>query len=85
MSNRPFLDLSKIPPMTEREAEELYQRTVVPSRADVEYALSDLPQEIGDVVRRYIARLEQRLLSCTTQNDLLDRLRYSPGNGDMGG
>lgn len=79
------VDLSKIAPMTEREAEELYQRTVIPTYADVECALNDLPKPTGDIVRRYIAHQQQKLINMTRQASDLSRAQYRPGYGEMGG
>lgn len=78
-----MIDLTNIPPMTEEEMDELFP--VPPTREDVEYYLNDLPQESGNIIRRYIDSLEYRYRSVAERADRLDRAQYSPGNGDMGG
>jgi hypothetical protein len=51
----------------------------------VDYLLRDMEPRSEALVRRYIARLHRDLASSQDRADALDRERYSPGNGDMGG
>ena len=51
----------------------------------VDYLLRDMEPRSEELVRRYIAGLHRDLASLQDRADALDRARYSPGNGDMGG
>ena len=55
------IDLSQIKPFTEKEAEELFERTRAVTDEECEAALAGLAPEASAVVRRYIAHLRQRL------------------------
>jgi len=55
------LNLAAIAPMTEQEADELFERNRAVTWEECEYAINDLPVETGNVIRRYIAHLNQRL------------------------
>ena len=80
-----MVDVTNIPPLTEEEAEALFEGTRPILMEEVERSLNDLPQESADIVRKYIRQLKARLNSVYGRMDELDRAQYRPGDGDMGG
>ena len=71
------IDISVVTPMTETEAEELFERQRAVTAEECEYALNDLPKETGDIVRRYIAHLRQQL---RREKERSNELSHQVGN-----
>ena len=78
-------DATKVPPLTEAEAEAYYESIRPVSRSEVSWALNtiDVPQRI--VLSKYIQQLQAERSRLRNRVSELSRVGCKPGDGDMGG